>query len=120
VVPQLDRVGAVMVLVEDLLHDRVAEVAVAGAVEAEHNLVAAVDRAELRRRAEDVQEMRDLVGAERRHLCPAHSGLDALVKIRLDLGLRHQSARAVAETRRKALCHDSLRLLSHITNPRPR
>ena len=59
VVPELDHVGAVVVLVDDLLEDRRRDVGVARAVEAEDDLVAVVDGAELGRRGEDVEQVVD-------------------------------------------------------------
>ena len=80
-------------------------VGIAGAVEGEHDLVAVVDRAELGRGGEDVQEMRELVGGERIDLGASDRGLDASVQVCLDLGCRHLRKGAVAEACRYAMRH---------------
>ena len=108
--PELDRVGAVMVLVQDLLHHRRVDVGVAGAVEAEDDFVPVVDGTELGRRREDVEQVGDLVVGEGVHLGAADGDLDAGVEVGLELRPGHLREGAVSET-----CGDAL----HLGPPKP-
>ena len=108
VVIQLDRVGADRLLVVLQVGDARAGVLAADAVGREDDLVADVDRAEPCAAREDVDEVRDLVVAQRLHLGPPGARLDAGVDVGLDLRPGHAHQRPVAHTRRDAF-HRPLR-----------
>lgn len=81
----------------------------AAAVEAEDDFVADVDGAEARRAGEDVEEVLQLVGLERRQLGPGGGGhrLRALLELGAKLAASERHRRAVAETLDETLFHEA-------------
>ena len=119
---ELEHVGAAVALVAVQLVDARAGVEVARAVEAEADLVAHVDGAELGLAREDVEQVVDLRRGEGRRLGAAGADLRAGEEVLADLRRRHLDEPAVAEPRAYRSLHSStpdgrpVGLVSYITN----
>ena len=96
--PELEHIDAEQGFVALQVLHAVADVLGAGAVVAEHHLVADVDRGEARRRGVDLEQMVELVLCELGDLGLLGRDLRAGFEIGLDLGARHLDERAIAHT----------------------
>jgi len=103
-VKELQTVRGQTLLVEQQACDTV-ELRRPRAVEAQHDLVADVDRGEARRRGEDGKEMVELVRGERIDLGPADGLVDPAFEFRPDLGSRQLDEGAVGHARRDPRFH---------------
>ncbi len=103
--PELDHVDAEQGFVALQVLHAVSDVLGAGAVVAEHDLVADVDGGEARRRGVDVEQVVELVLNELRDLGLLGRELGAGLEIGLDLGARHLDERPVTHAGRDLGLH---------------